>query len=90
MTEPRRKSVATEVKVLITTLAVAATVGGWAAMSQANANDAQAAALAQTQTDVVSTTSNQTTSNFSAVNSTVNLSSSTAAPAPITFTRSSR
>ena len=85
MTDQRRKSVATEVKVLITTLAVAATVGGWAAMSQANATSAQAAALAQTQTNVASTTKASSTSI-----PTVSLSSATTAPAAVTFTRSSR
>jgi len=91
MADSRRKSVATEVKVLITTLAVAATVGGWAAMSQANATNVQTVALAQAQTSVLPTTDqSNTTSASSIVNSTANLSSSTTAPAAITFTRSSR
>lgn len=81
MAEPRKKSVTTEVKVLITTLAVAATVGGWGALSQMNANTPQTLASAQVQQTQAVTGSNV---------SSFNLTSSASAPAPITLTRSSR
>lgn len=81
MAEPRKKAVSTEVKVLITTLAVAATVGGWGALSQVSTHAAPTLASAQVQqTQAVS--ANGSTSSV--------LATSASAPAPITFTRSSR
>ena len=85
MTNRRQKSVSTEVKVLITTVAVAATVGGWAAMSQANATNGQMPSLAQART----LSASDQTSTTSTV-STIDLTSSATAPAAVAVTRSSR
>ena len=86
MTNRRQKSISTEVKVLMTTAAVAATVGGWAAMGQAQATSMQTQEVAQA--PALSTT-NQTIDTVNTT-STIDLTSSTTAPAPIAVTRSSR